>query len=159
MMKNVKTVNINGEEFLIQCHPYSEGLEIALRLNRDLRSHVIESQKATMKAIDELTPEQNKQLENAKTDDERTKLWIEIVAPKISKEQLAQSAVNFLRSVDPKEMTSLMGSLFKYVTHAAKKPLDEVLTYKSTIPLMAAVIEQNDFLDLDASELLQIQAQ
>ena len=158
-MKNVKTVVINNEEFVIQCHPYSEGLEIALRLNRDLRSHVIESQKATMKAIDELTPEQNKQLENAKTDDERTKLWVEIVAPKISKEQLAQSAVNFLRSVDPREMTSLMESIFKYTKHMGNKPLADVLSYKSTIPLMSAVIEQNDFLDLDASELLQIQAQ
>jgi hypothetical protein len=157
-VKLVKEFEVNGQKFLIQCHPFAEGAVIAFQLNRDLRSHVIESQKATMRALDDLTPEQTKRLEDAKDNDERTKIWIEIVAPKISKEDLAQSAVNFLRSINPKEMVSLFSEMAKYTKSADGKPLGEVLTYKTMIPLMAAIIEQNDFLDLDASELLQIQA-
>jgi len=125
-MKLVKEFEVNGLKFLIQCHPFAEGAVIAFQLNRDLRSHVIESQKATMRALDDLTPEQTKRLEDAKDNDERTKIWIEIVAPKISKEDLAQSAVNFLKSINPKEMVSLFSDMAKYTKSADGKPLGEL---------------------------------
>jgi hypothetical protein len=164
-MKNVKDVPLFGKTYSIQVHPFDEGGLIAFELNRDLRAHVLRSQNVTMKALDGLSADEAKRLEEAGTDAERSRVFAELVAPKIKKSELVQGAADFLAAMDPERMLALFKRLVKYTAvdgaelgNPAHYALHMTGNYKVVVPLMAAVIEHNDFLDLDASELLQIQA-
>ena len=154
---------MGDKRFQIQCPPFTEGLEIAFELNHALRAHVLSSQKATMAMIDQLPAEQKAALEGAETPADREKIWLEQIAPKMDKSSLLQAAADFLHQLKPREMVAMAFSLFKYTTINGKSMADESVlmtemsgNYKIVVPLMAAIIEQNDFLDLDASELLQV---
>jgi len=105
-----------------------------------------------MKAMNDLNADEKARIEAAKDDEERNKLWQEIVMPKIDQSQILDSAVSFLQGMDSGKMAALTNDLFKYVSgyNAAIG-----VPYKDVIPLIKAVVEQNDFLDLDASDLLQ----
>ena len=165
-MKEPKKIPIHGTEFLIQTHPFMEGLPIAFELNKSIRAYVLNSQKATMAAMDSLDEDTRKKLEDPSlSETERQKLWTEAIMPKLDRASLISSAVDFLSSLEPERMTSLALKLFKYVHVGAEKldneaTLRRVMTgnYKCVVPLMAAVIEQNDFLDLSGEELLNLGA-
>lgn len=164
-MKNAKEYPIHGKNYLIQAHPFEEGGLIAFELNRDIRAHVLRSQKVTMGALDSLSDDDKTKIEAASTDAERAKVWGELVAPKIDKGELVAAAADFLSSLEPSRMMSLFKRLVAHVEVDGLKlgtpagyELHMAGNYKVVVPLMSAVIEHNDFLDLDASELLQIQA-
>lgn len=165
-MKEPKKVTINGTEFLIQTHPFLEGLPIAFELNKSLRAYVLNSQKATMAAMDSLDAETKKKLEDPSlSESERQKLWTDAIMPKLDRASLITAAVDFLSSLDPERMTALALKLFKYVHVGAEQLSNDAAlfrimsgNYKAVVPLMAAVIEQNDFLDLSGEELLNLGA-
>lgn len=154
-MKNAKQVNINGRTYGIQCHPWNEGSAIAFELGRAIRSHVLASQKPTMAAMAGLSDENKKRLDDAPNDEARSKLWVELVMPKIDQSQLLDGAITFLQGMDSEKMAKLVTLLFKYVPEF--DPTTGI-PYKDVVPLMKEVIEHNDFLELDASDLLQVMA-
>ncbi|MBT9548606.1 MAG: hypothetical protein IV090_24645 [Candidatus Sericytochromatia bacterium] len=166
-MKNVVTIDILGTKYTIQCHPYEEGAELAWELQRLIGPHVLEYQKPAVQAMSELTSEQRKRMESAKGD-ELEKAYQELIVPHIDKQQhkLIEAAQSYLSSLHPKDLTRLSVELFRYVQLPDGGNLSDSATrnmyfqgnYKPVVPLMAAVIQVNDFLDLDASELLQVQA-
>ena len=154
-MKNAHQATINGRTYGIQCHPWNEGAAIAFELGRAIRSHVLASQKPTMAAMAGLSDEDKKRLDDAPNDEARSKLWVELVMPKIDQSQLLDGAISFLQGMDSEKMSKLVTLLFKYVPEF--DPLKGI-PYKDVVPLMKEVIEHNDFLDLDASDLLQVMA-
>ena len=144
-------------------HPFQEGGLIAWELNRDIRAHVLRAQKPSVDATDKLSEEENKRLNEARDDAERSRIWAELVIPKLKKSDMVQGAVDFLGSLEPERMMSLFDRLVRYTnvdgsSLANPTHRDTVMDYRSMVPLMAAIIQHNDFLDLDASALLQIQA-
>lgn len=154
-MKNVKETTVNGRKYTIKCHPWEEGAEIAFELGRSIRSHILASQKPTMEAMKQLSDEDKAKLDVTDNEEERSKLWAELIMPKIDQGQLLDGAIAFLQGMDSKKMAKLMKDMFKYVLEF--DPLIGI-PYKDVIPLMKEVIEQNDFLELDASDLLQVMA-
>lgn len=163
-MKNAKDYPIHGKNYTIQVHPFDEGGLIAFELNRDIRAHVLRSQKVTVQAMDSLSAADSQRLESAADDTERAKIFAELVAPRLKKSELVQGAVDFLSSLEPARMMSLFKRLVAYTSvdggslgEPAHYALHMAGNYKIVVPLMAAVISHNDFFDLDASELLQIQ--
>ena len=153
MMKQVTEAKINGRTYHIQSHPYHEAMPIALDLARSIKSHVmLASKQPTIDAMNKLNAEEKKRIEDCSTDEERQNLFIEIVVPKMDQTAMMGAAVNFLQTMEPDKMAGLINRCFAYV--AEYDPLLGV-PLKDVVPLFKAVVEHNDFLDLDASELLQ----
>jgi hypothetical protein len=153
MMKPVTEAKINGRTYHIQSHPYGESMPIALELARSIQSHVMmASKQPTVDAMKKLKPEEKKRIEDCATDEERQKLFIELVVPKMDQMAMMGAAVNFLQTMEPEKMASLINRCFAYV--GGYDPLIGV-PLKDVVPLFKAVVEHNDFLDLDASDLLQ----
>lgn len=167
MAKNTKTAEIYGVKYLIECHPYDEGAEIAWELQRLIGPHVIEYQKPTIEVMKTLTKDEQARLGEAKGA-ERVALFTELVQPKLQENQLKlmDVAQNYLKALRPSELARLSVDLFKYVTLPDGGELGDKTVrnlhfqgnYKPVVPLMVEVIQHNDFLELKAEELLQVQA-
>lgn len=166
-MKNVKTVELHGCKYMIQCHPYDEGAEIALNIKHLIGAYAMEYQRPVIEAMDSLTAEERKKFEGLNKADQQA-LYTELITPKLEREKskMMDAAQNFLRALEPKKLTDLSIQLFKHVTLEASgeslgskgvRDLHFQGNYKPVIPLMLEVIKHNDFLDLDPNELLEIQ--
>lgn len=166
MTKAVKTVDIQGTKYTIQCHPYEEGAEIAFELQRLIGPHILEYQKPAVQAMASLSAADKRRMEESKGEELET-AYKELIVPQIEKnqEKLIEAAQSYLKALRPKDLTKLSIDLFKYVQLPDGASLGDGATrnlhfqgfYKAVVPLMAEVIAHNDFLDMDASELLQVQ--
>lgn len=165
MAKNTKTAEIFGIKYLIECHPYDEGAEIAWELQRLIGPHVIEYQKPTIEVMKTLSRDEQTRLGEAKGA-ERVALFTELVQPKLQENQikLMDVAQNYLKALRPSELARLSVDLFKYVTLPDGGELGDKTVrnlhfqgnYKPVVPLMVEVIQHNGFLELDANDLLQL---
>lgn len=152
-MKPVTEAKINGRTYHIQSHPYGEAMPIALELDSSIKSHVmLASKQPTSDAIKKLTPDEKKRIDECQTDEERKKLFVELVVPKMDQMAMMNATVEFLQTMEPQKMANLINRCFAYV--GGYDPLIGV-PLKDVVPLFKAVVEHNDFLDLDASDLLQ----
>lgn len=165
-MKNVKTVELFGTKYLIQCHPYDEGAELAFRVRNLIGPSAMDFQRPIMEVMDGLSDDEKKQFEGLSKSEQEAR-YAEIVTPKLEqqKAKMMDAAQKFLRGLEPKRLAELSIDLFKYVVlesgdSLGSKPFRDAHfqgNYKPVIPLMVEVIKHNDFLDLDPNELLQIQ--
>lgn len=163
-MRDARDVEIGGIKFTIQCHPFVEGLPIAYELNRSLRAHVLNSQKHTVQAIELLPDEIRLKLQDELIPaDERQRLWLQHLMPKLNRGDLISAAADFLANLDPDRMAALTVKLFKYTFVGTERLSDESVMfrilsgrYDVVIPLMVEVIRHNDFLGLAGEELLNL---
>lgn len=159
-----KDVVINGNEYLIQCHPGEEGLILAWQLNKLIGKSVYESQKVLSSAMDSLSEDERKELMDG-SDEEKAEKFEKVMLEKVDTAQMLDTAIKLLEGIDARAMAVLCKDMFKHVNiknkttgQMEKFNINTHLfgNYEDVIPLFGEVAELNGFFALDATDLLRV---
>lgn len=144
---------IEGVKYEIGLHPgFPEGMQLAFKVQNMLQQHILQAQE---QIADALSPEETKAIQD------NPDKAAEIMQAKLKPSDMIRVTRTMIGALDPDAMFGLAKDLLKY-TFCPDGALSqaEVLSkhfrgnFKSLMPLMSKIIEENGFLDLDATAML-----